>query len=543
MDENIGAHPAEPGASATRSGDDKLRDLQRVTDAALAYLPLEGLLDELLTRVVGILDVHTAAILLLEDDARTLVPRAAKGLEEEVERRVRIPVGRGFAGRIAANREAVRITDLAHAEIVNPLLAEKGLKSLLGVPLIAEGAVIGVMHVGSLEERDFTDDDVELLQSAGDRAALAVQARLAERERGLAEALQRSLMPRLPDVPGMSIAGRYLPSAARLGGDWYDAFTVPGGRLGMAIGDVSGRGFHAAALMGQLRSGLRAYAMEGGSPAEVVGRLSQLLRQLEPGRNATLQYLLLDPQEGSLLLASAGHPPPLVLNGGGTGSFVELRGSVPLGAVRYASYEEVETRLDPGATLVLYTDGVIERPGEPLDAGLERLLEAATRADRDPLGICDAIVRALLPEGATRDDAALLVVRALPLSNPLELRLPADVDTIPTLRRLLGRWLGEAEASRTEVEEISLACSEACANAIEHAYAPGPAAIEVTATVTEDPQVLISVRDFGTWRPPRGSHRGRGMVLMKGLMDAVEVDKGDHGTTVRLARRLAGAPS
>ena len=221
---------------------------------------------------------------------------------------------------------------------------------------------------------------------------------------------------------------------------------------------------------------------------------------------------------------------------------MELRGSVPLGAVRYASYEEVETRLDPGATLVLYTDGVIERPGEPLDAGLERLLEAATRADRDPLGICDAIVGALLPDGATRDDAALLAVRALPLSNPLELRLPADVDTIPTLRRLLGRWLGEAEASRTEVEEISLACSEACANAIEHAYAPGPAAIEVTATVTEDPQVLISVRDFGTWRPPRGSHRGRGMVLMKGLMDAVEVDKGDDGTTVRLARRLAGAP-
>ena len=543
MDENIGAHPAEPGASATRSGDDKLRDLQRVTDAALAYLPLEGLLDELLTRVVGILDVHTAAILLLEDDARTLVPRAAKGLEEEVERRLRIPVGSGFAGRIAANREAVRITDLDHAEIVNPLLAEKGLKSLLGVPLIVGGAVIGVLHVGSLEERDFTDDDVELLQSAGDRAALAVQGRLAERERGLAEAMQRSLMPRLPDVPGMGIAGRYLPSAARLGGDWYDAFTVPGGRLGMAIGDVSGRGFHAAALMGQLRSGLRAYAMEGGSPAEVVGRLSQLLRQLEPGRNATLQYLLLDPQEGSLLLASAGHPPPLVLNGGGAGSFVELRGSVPLGAVRYASYEEVETRLEPGATLVLYTDGVIERPGEPLDAGLERLLEAATRADRDPLGICDAIVGALLPDGATRDDAALLVVRALPLSNPLELRLPADVDTIPTLRRLLGRWLGEAEASRTEVEEISLACSEACANAIEHAYAPGPAAIEVTATVTEDPQVLISVRDFGTWRPPRGSHRGRGMVLMKGLMDAVEVDKGDDGTTVRLARRLAGAPS
>jgi serine phosphatase RsbU (regulator of sigma subunit)/anti-sigma regulatory factor (Ser/Thr protein kinase) len=397
-----------------------------------------------------------------------------------------------------------------------------------------------VLHVGSRDQRVFTDDDVALLQSAGDRAALAVQGRLAERERGLAEALQRSLMPRLPDVPAMGIEGRYFPSSSRLGGDWYDAFTVPGGRLGLAIGDVSGRGFHAAALMGQLRSGLRAYAMDGGSPSEVVERLSQLLRQLEPGRNATLLYLLLDPQEGSLLLAGAAHPPPLVRDGNGGCSFVEMPASVPLGAVRYASYQEVETKLEPGATLVLYTDGVVERPGEPLDAGLERLREAVAGAEHEALRTCDAIVAALLPAGATRDDAALLVARALPLSNPLELRLPADVDTIPTLRRVLGRWLSDAEASRTDVEEISLACSEACANAIEHAYAPGPAAIEVTATVTEEPQVLIHVRDFGSWRPPRGSHRGRGMVLMKGLMDAVDVDRGDDGTTVRLTRRLAG---
>ena len=241
-----------------------------------------------------------------------------------------------------------------------------------------------------------------------------------------------------PTFSAVGLEGRYFPAAeAKLGGDWYDAFTVPGGRLGMAIGDVSGRGFHAAALMGQLRSGLRAYAMDGGSPSEVVERLSQLLRQLEPGRNATLLYLLLDPQEGSLLLASAGHPPPLVLNGDGDCSFVELPGSVPLGAVRYASYEEVETRLEPGATLVLYTDGVVERPGEPLDAGLERLREAVA-AGREPRRSATRSSAALLPAGATRDDAALLVARALPLSNPLELRLPADVDTIPTLRRVLG---------------------------------------------------------------------------------------------------------
>ena len=524
---------------ATGDGDDRLRDLKSVTDAALSYLPLGALLNELLERVVEILDVDTAAILLLEDDGRSLVPRAAKGLEEEVQRRVRIPVGKGFAGRVAGTRQAVRISDLEHAEIVNPLLRRKGLRSLLGVPLIVEGNVLGVLHVGSFVDRTFTDDDVDLLWSAGDRAALAIHGRLSERERGLADALQQSLIPKLPEVLGVGLEGRYLPAAeAKLGGDWYDAFPLPGGRLGMAIGDVSGRGFYAAALMGQLRSGLRAYAMDHGSPSEVAERLSQLLRHLEPGRNATLLYLLLDPQEGSLQLASAGHPPPLVLDGDGHCAYIPMPGSVPLGAVRYAHYEDVEARLEPGASIVLYTDGVVERPGQPLDEGLELLRATVCRTDCEPEAMCDAVLRTMLPDGATRDDAALLVGRALPLSDPLELSLPADVDTIPSLRRVLGRWLREAEASSTEIEEITLACSEACANAIEHAYAPGPAALEVTASVSTQGETVISIRDFGSWRPARGAHRGRGMVLMKGLMDTVDVDSGDDGTTVRLARRL-----
>ena len=524
---------------ATGAADDRLRDLKSVTDSALSYLPLEGLLDELLVRVVEILEVNTAAILLLEEDGKSLIPRAAKGLEEEVERRVRIPVGKGFAGRVAGTRQAVRISDLEHAEIVNPLLREKGLKSLLGVPLIVEGRVLGVLHVGSFEEREFTDDDVDLLSSAGDRAALAIHGRLAERDRGLAEALQRSLLPMLPDVLGVGLEGRYLPAAAaRLGGDWYDAFTLPGGRLGLAIGDVSGRGFQAAAVMGQLRSGLRAYAMDRASPSEVVERLSQLLRQLEPGRNATLVYLLLDPQEGTLLLASAGHPPPLILDGTGGCAYVEMPGSVPLGAVRFAHYEDVEARLEPGDSLVLYTDGVVERPGVSLDVGLEQLRQAVCRTASEPMAMCDEIIRELLPRGASHDDAALLVGRALPLSDPLELNLPADVETIPSLRRVLGRWLREADASSREIEEITLACSEACANAIEHAYAPGPAALEVTASVSNEGETVICVRDYGSWRAARGSHRGRGMVLMTGLMDSVDVDSGDDGTTVRLARQL-----
>ena len=278
--------------------------------------------------------------------------------------------------------------------------------------------MIGVLHVGTVERRLFTDEDVELLQSAADRAALAIASRMTERERGLADALQTSLMPRLPDLPAVALTGRYLPAAsAQLGGDWYDAFPLPDGRLGMAIGDVVGRGFHAAAIMGQLRSGLRAYALDGMPPGAVLERLSRLLRQLEPGRTATVLYLVLDPHGGSLVASSAGHPPPLLAHEDGDPEFMELPGSAPLGATRHPTYEERERSLDPGAALLLYTDGLVERPGESLDAGLERMKAIVAEGDENLEKLGDGLVDALLPEGSAEDDAALLLARALPLSG------------------------------------------------------------------------------------------------------------------------------
>jgi anti-sigma regulatory factor (Ser/Thr protein kinase) len=522
----------------SRVAADRLRDLRSVTDAALAYLPLEDLLKELLARVVAILDADTAAILLLEDDDSTLVARAAKGLEEEVERGVQIPVGQGFAGRIAASRQPVQIENIDTAEIINPILRQKGLRSLLGVPLLVEGGVIGVMHVGTLTPRDFSAEDVELLQSAGDRAALAISSRLTERERGLANALQTSLLPRLPEVPAVMLAGRYLPAAsAQLGGDWYDAFLLPDGRLGMAIGDVVGRGFYAAGVMGQLRSGLRAYALDGIAPPEVLERLSRLLRQLEPGRTATVLYLVLDAYAGSLVVSSAGHPPPLVAGDDGP-TFVDLPGSAPLGATRHPTYEQREHAIEAGCALVLYTDGLVERPGESLDAGLERLTMVLRdgEANLDLLG--DRLVDELLPDGASEDDAALLLARPLPLAESLVTRLPADVESIPLMRRLLARWLHDAGATQAEAEDLSLAASEACANAIEHAYGPGPGILEVRASRSPGGEALVAVRDYGSWRQPRGANRGRGLLLMEGLTDSVEVVRGDDGTTVQLSRRL-----
>ncbi|MET0614903.1 MAG: SpoIIE family protein phosphatase [Thermoleophilaceae bacterium] len=523
----------------SRIASERLRDLQSITDAALAYLPLEGLLDELLTRVVGILGVDTSAILLLEDDDSTLIPRAAKGLEEEVERGIRIPIGRGFAGRIAATRSPVRILNLAEADIYNPILREKGLQSLLGVPLLLEGEVMGVLHVGTLTPRAFDDEDVELLQRAADRAALAISSRLTERERGLTDALQRSLMPRLPELPAVALAGRYLPAASeRLGGDWYDAFTLPDGRLGMAIGDVVGHGFHAAAIMGQLRSGLRAYAMDGAAPGGVLERLSRLLRQIEPGRTATVAYVVLDPHGGALAIATAGHPPPLVQVPGEEPRLLQLPGSVPLGATRYVRYDDHLLQLDPGSVLVLYSDGLVERASEPLDDGLNRLIATVRDGEEDLEHLGDTLVDVLLPEGPGGDDAALLMARAMPLGEKIVARFPAEVESIPGMRRLLGRWLDEAGASQRDVDDLTLAAAEAAANAIEHAYGLAPGIVELHASTDGEDTVTVEISDFGSWRAPRGTHRGRGLLLMEGLTDDVEVVRTGEGTTVELTRRI-----
>jgi len=521
-----------------RSATEQLHALQRVTDAALSHLPLEQMLGELLTRVTELLGTDTAAVLLMEDDGRHLAATAAKGLEEEVEAHVRIPLAKGFAGRIAAERRPVAIADVSRADIFNPILREKGLKSLLGVPLLLETRLIGVLHVGTLTPRDWRDEDSEVLQRAADRAALAVGGRLIERERGLAEAFQRSLIPSLPRVPGVALGGRYKPAAsAQLGGDWYDAFTLPNGDLGIAIGDVVGRGFHAAALMGQLRSALRAYAADHHGPSEVLRRLSGLLRQLQPGWSATLLYAVLELHSGRVTASSAAHPPPLLRRTMSAPEYVDLPPSVPLAVVRTPDYKDVAFDLPPDSTIVLYTDGLVERAGESLAVGLDRLRGVVGESPPEAEGVCRHLTSQLLADGSGADDAALLVVTNESLPDPLVLKLPVDAESIPVARGVMRRWLEATAASPEELMEITLACSEACANAVEHAYGPGGSEYEVEVATIGD-RITLAVRDTGQWREPRGTNRGRGLTLMKGLMDSVDLERSESGTVLRMTRQL-----
>jgi anti-sigma regulatory factor (Ser/Thr protein kinase)/putative methionine-R-sulfoxide reductase with GAF domain len=530
---------AKPGGrSIELAGGRALESLQRVTDAALAYLSEEELLQELLQRICDIMDIDTVAILLLEGDA--LHARAAKGIEEEVEQGVRIPLGRGFAGRIAAERRAITIADVDHADILNPILREKGIKSLLGVPLIVQGRVLGVLHVGSLTHRDFSDDERDLLQLAGDRAALAIeQARLHEQRR-VAETLQRRLLPAgLLDISDLEVAARYLPaSGGSLGGDWYDVFSLSGGRVAVAVGDVVGRGVEAAAVMAQLRTAVRAYAADGHPPAAVLDRVNTLMWHFGPLAMTTALYAVLDRAAETLELVSAGHPPALVIPPSGAATYLESYGGLPLGVSATPTYASQTFRLPTGAILLLYTDGLVERRGESIDLGLERL-RVLGEGFADVEALCASVVERLVGE-EPGDDVAFLAARVPPLTDHLTTRWPATAESLADIRYLLRRWLGSRGASEEETYDIVVACQEACANAVEHAYGPAPAEIELEA-VHAGGRVSLTVSDRGRWRPSRGEHRGRGLPTMRALMDTVDVRNGADGTDIVLAKRLGAA--
>src|SRR4051794_16822691 len=334
----------EERASAAADDVIRLEDVQRVTESALAYLDLDDLLRELLDRVTDIFDADTAAVLLIEEGGRTLAARAAKGLEEEVERGFQLPVGRGFAGRVAFTREPIVIEDLEQSSIkpVNPLFEEKGVRSLLGVPLLVEAEVVGVLHVGSRKKREFHDGEVELLQLVADRVALSIEHSRLMIQGQIAETLQRSLLPRsLPQVPGLRMAARYLPAAdeSAVGGDWYDVIELGSQRIGFVIGDVAGHGMAAATFMGQLRSAIRAYALDSEGPAEVLTKLAEFSDRMR-SRMATVIYATLNLNPWEVRYARAGHPYPLILHTDGSSEFLVDRGGPPLGTVGGHRYDE-----------------------------------------------------------------------------------------------------------------------------------------------------------------------------------------------------------
>jgi sigma-B regulation protein RsbU (phosphoserine phosphatase) len=391
-----------------------LRSLRTLIDSSLTRLDFDDMLVALLDRVRKVLEADTAAILLLDEESQMLVARAASGIEEEVYQNVQVPVGLGFAGRIAAKRRSVMLDTVDSSTVANPILWQKGIRSMLGVPLITGDSMVGVLHVGRLNEHRFTQEDADLLGVVAERVVVALQAGLLKTERAASAILERSLVPTaLPEVPGFEFAARYVPAIERgVGGDWYDVFQLPTGELWVSVGDVAGHGLRAAVVMGRLRTMIRVHAFEGRRPNEVLQLTDQEFQFFDPEETATAIVAAVSPTSPELHISSAGHPPPLLAFPRREAQFAELEPEPLLGVEPDVPRSTAEVHFPPGALLVLYTDGLIERRGERLADRLDRLREVVS-AD-GPEVVCRRIMFRLVGEKSPLDDIAVVAARRSP---------------------------------------------------------------------------------------------------------------------------------
>jgi serine phosphatase RsbU (regulator of sigma subunit)/CheY-like chemotaxis protein/anti-sigma regulatory factor (Ser/Thr protein kinase) len=515
--------------------------LQSISDAALAHLDLEELVPQIVRTAAGVFDSEAAGLLLRgdEDYEMTLV------IGDEVQRTdgedelaaLQHVLARAIAGL------TVNIPDLGRLDGLPGALGDGRLGSLIAAPLTGTRKPLGAVFLASGAIAGFADEDLVLLNLASERVAIALEHALSyEREKGLVEVLQDHLLPdRLPLVPGLTMAARYRPSErlAQVGGDWYDAISLPGGRLGLVIGDVVGHGVRAATLMAELRAALRAYALgdDPRSPAATVAALNSMVSATHGRMVATLLYMVVEAEGTSLRFASAGHPPPLVMDDEGHSRFLSQRVGPPLGATDAHHYRDFPAELAPGSTLLLYTDGLIERRGEVIDDGLDRLQRALVGAPSDLEELCAHVLTTVAEGQGLADDTALLALRRLPRpANVLDLTLPAEPRAVSAARHRLRGWLADMGFDAEQSIDITLAANEACTNAVEHAYGPAEAANFRLLAECSPTAVVVRVSDEGDWRPPRANDGGRGLRVIRELMDQMEVHHAPAGTTIEMTK-------
>jgi len=380
---------------------------------------------------------------------------------------------------------------------------------------------------------------VELQRERGERVR---EARARAEAEAIAGTLQQHLLPdRLPSVPTLAMAARYRPGerAARVGGDWYDAIVLSGSHVGVAIGDVVGHGVRAATLMGELRAALRAYAVqEPYEPGTVLTRLNSfVVRTHGAGMVATLLYMVIDLDGGPLRFAGAGHVPALARGADGATRFLDHTPLPPLGVDEHTTFKTWEAELDAGTTVLLFTDGLVERRDESIDVGLCRLRDALAAGPAELEELCSQILAEVPGGSLLQDDAALLAVRLSPVRSPrLELEVPAEPESVSMVRHRIERWLAQTGDGRDDVLAIKLAVSEACANAVEHAYGPESGHTLRVIAERSPTAVALQVLDGGRWRARRGSQRGLGLGIIDQLMDGLEIERTPAGTTVRMRK-------
>jgi anti-sigma regulatory factor (Ser/Thr protein kinase) len=373
---------------------------------------------------------------------------------------------------------------------------------------------------------------------------------------GVEKAQLSLLPPSLPLLPDLHLSGSYhrASTVQAAGGDWYDTVALGSGRVALVVGDAVGHGVPAAGAMSRLRGAMRSSALRDPSPSAVLTALDAFAAQMDDVEGTSVFYGVLDAGTGDLVYAAAGHPPPLVVGADGSTSFLPVQPRPPLGSLPGTPTTASRHVLEQGATLVLFSNGAVAGTGREASDALDRLAAAATAVLSAPgaletdssEAIASAIAEGVRSPGGWLDDVAVLVAhRREDTQEPLQLDLIADPAALPGVRRRLNSWLTALGMGEQDRVGVMVAVGEACANAAEHAYRgsePGP--MSVTARVDVDGVLTVTVRDEGTWRPPDRDpgDRGRGLLIMRQLVDRVVLEEEEQGTTVTLSLRLRRSP-
>ncbi|WP_338784690.1 SpoIIE family protein phosphatase [Streptomyces sp. DG1A-41] len=434
--------------------------------------------------------------------------------------------------------------------ILWPHITGLNITSAAYLPLIVQARPIGAMGLLYSDRRGFTPEERNILVALGSSIAQSLQrAMFYEQEMDLAQGLQQAMLPRtIPSVPGADIAVRYRAatiggSVGRdIGGDWYDLIPLPGGRVGAVIGDVQGHDTHAAAVMGQLRIVLRAYAAEGHTPATVMARASVFLHELDTDRSATCLYAEADLSTGVLQMVRAGHIDPLVRRTDGSCRRVTVPGGLPLGLS--AEFGRLEypvgtVELDPGETLLLCTDGLVEQPGADLDDGMRTLTALVETGPDDVRDLADRLIDVAAERGGD-DDVALLLLRRRGPEGPQSGRLlqrhvaPGDPAALADARHMI-RTAAGVWGARDRADEIELVADELITNALMHTE--GSAIVTLRALTGAEHRLRVEVEDSSSALPRRreageSGVSGRGLLLVELLTDVWGVEARGGGKAV-----------
>lgn len=448
---------------------------------------------------------------------------------------------------VEASRESGFHVPVADASAMPDVLREHGFESVVAAPLIGRRGSLGTFVLAARSRTALNGTAQKMANVLALQLAGAIeQSMLFERTHRVADRLQRALLPdSFPRVPGVEFNGAYKPASdeAEIGGDWYDAFALPDGRIAISMGDVAGHGLEAATVMGEIRQAMRTAAISERSPAAVLDHINSVINLRKSIGMVTAIFGFFEPGVRELTYAVAGHPPPIITISEGFHGFLP-GGGMPLGVETRINAKDWSITLPPRCCVVFYTDGMTEYSRDII-AGEKMLLDASVRAcEMDPENPAIALQERIFDATVNRDDAATLTLSCHGGALPQEMHFSAVPLVAPIVRSFVHRFCDEYALSNAQRFSLITAVGEAVANAVEHAYRGEEPGELIMRTEVDNDTVSVEIEDHGRWRPfMRRDERGRGIVLMHELMDHVRITSAQNKTMIRLVmNRLPEEP-